>query len=258
MARNHAECVRMIDAFRSANLPLFVAYYRRALPRFLKARELVAGDALGRITGVSCRFSGAYHRNLAPGAALPWRLRPEESGGGLFLDLGCHTLDILDFLLGPLEDASGSAANVASAHDVEDNVALQFRIASGALGTARWNFAASERADEILIEGDQGELTLATFGDGPLELRRASGTERFSIDNPVHIQGPMIASVVNDLRGQGRCESTGVSAARTQGVMDAALDRYYGGRQRPFWNDVPGWPGRRPAVVPIKRGLAGA
>jgi predicted dehydrogenase len=245
MARNHAECLSMAHAFRKASVPLFVAYYRRALPRFLKARELVRDHALGRITGVACRFSGAYHRNLDPGAALPWRLRAKESGGGIFLDLGCHTLDALDFLLGPLESATGSAANVASPHDVEDCVTLQFRVASGALGTAHWNFAASARTDEILVQGDEGELAMSTFGDAPLELRRPTGIQRFAIENPPHIQEPMIASVVGDLRGDALCESTGLSAARTQAVMDAALDGYYGGRQRAFWEDPTSWPGRR-------------
>jgi 1,5-anhydro-D-fructose reductase (1,5-anhydro-D-mannitol-forming) len=245
MARNHAECMRMVEAFQSANVPLFVAYYRRALPRFLKARELVAAHALGRITAVGCRFSGSYHRNIEPGAPLPWRLRPEQSGGGLLLDLGSHTLDVLDFLLGPLEGVSGIAANVASPHDVEDSVVMQFRVAAGALGTARWNFAAGARADQILIEGEDGALEMTTFGDDPIELRRASGTERFAITNPAHIQEPMIATVVSDLRGEGRCESTGVSAARTQAVMDAALEGYYGGRDRAFWADVASWPGRR-------------
>jgi 1,5-anhydro-D-fructose reductase (1,5-anhydro-D-mannitol-forming) len=244
MARNHAECRRMLEAFRSANVPLFAAYYRRALPRFLKARELVADRALGRITGVGCRFAGPYHRNVVAGAPLPWRLRPEDSGGGLLLDLGCHTLDILDFLLGPLTAVSGTAVNVASPHDVEDNVVIQFRVAAGALGMARWNFAGSTRADEILVEGEEGELCMTTFGDEPLELRRASGVERFAIGNPAHIQEPMIASVVGDLRGVAECESTGVSAARTQAVMDAALDGYYGGRDRPFWTDPASWTGR--------------
>jgi predicted dehydrogenase len=245
MARNHAECLRMVDAFATAKTPLFVAYYRRALPRFLKARELLRSHALGRITGVACRFSGDYRQRLVPGTALPWRLRAEESGGGLLLDLGCHTLDVLDFLLGPLQDANGAAANVASPHDVEDNVVMHFRLESGALGTARWNFAASARADEILIEGEDGELRLTTFGDEPLELRLVSGTERFAIPNPTHIQEPMIAAVVADLRGGERCESTGVSAARTQAVMDAVLDGYYGGRDRAFWGDPASWPGRR-------------
>ena len=245
MARNHAECLRMVEAFQTAKVPLFVAYYRRALPRFLKARELIAERALGRITGVGCRLAGDYHRHAVAGAPLPWRLRPEESGGGLLLDLGSHTLDLLDWLVGPLENVSGAAANVASQHEVEDNVVMQFRLASGALGTARWNFAAGASADEILIEGDEGELKLTTFGDDPVELRRASGIERFAIAHPAHIQEPMIATVVGELRGEGRCESTGASAARTQAVMDAALDGYYGGRDRPFWTDVASWPGRR-------------
>jgi predicted dehydrogenase len=221
-----------------------VAYYRRALPRFLKARQLIAERALGRITSVGCHFSGAYHRELASGAALPWRFRAEQSGGGLLLDLGSHTLDVLDFLLGPLEGVSGTAVNVATPCDVEDNVVIDFRVASGALGTARWNFAAGTRADEILIEGEDGALRMTTFGEDAIELCRGTGTVRFPIGNPTHIQQPMIASVVGDLRGVAHCESTGVSAARTQAVMDAVLEGYYGGRARPFWEDATSWPGR--------------
>ncbi|HEY7374191.1 MAG TPA: Gfo/Idh/MocA family oxidoreductase, partial [Polyangia bacterium] len=97
MARNLAECARMVDAFAAAGLPLFVAYYRRALPRFLRARDLIASGALGRLTGVRYRQSGPYHHDVEArvreGAALPWRLEAEHAGGGLFLDVGCHTLD---------------------------------------------------------------------------------------------------------------------------------------------------------------------
>jgi len=47
MARTHSECLRMIAAFEQANVPLFVAYYRRALPRFLKVKEIIASGRLG-------------------------------------------------------------------------------------------------------------------------------------------------------------------------------------------------------------------
>src|SRR5688572_4627706 len=40
MARSAAECRAMVEAFERARQPLFVAYYRRALPRFLKVREI--------------------------------------------------------------------------------------------------------------------------------------------------------------------------------------------------------------------------
>ena len=99
MARSFSECRRMVEAFEAAKVPLFVAYYRRALARFRAVRDLVAAGKLGAITGASYRYASPAHRNVATGEP-PWRLRPEESGGGLFLDLGSHTLDILDFILG--------------------------------------------------------------------------------------------------------------------------------------------------------------
>ena len=179
MARNHAECQRMIAAFAAAGVPLFVAYYRRALPRFVRARDLVAAGELGTITGVSYRLSGPYHRDVVAGVRqgtpLPWRLQAEHAGGGLFLDLGCHTLDILDFICGPLEEVRGAAANLGTPCAVEDTVALTFRTGGGALGTAQWLFAAAERADEIVISGDRAELRLSTFGNEPVELRRGDG-----------------------------------------------------------------------------------
>ena len=56
MAMTHAECVRMNDAFRAAGVPLFVAYYRRALPRFLEVRRLLDSGAIGPVTDVHVRI----------------------------------------------------------------------------------------------------------------------------------------------------------------------------------------------------------
>src|SRR5580700_3113152 len=95
MARSHAECRQMAAAFERAGLPLFVAYYRRALDRFINARNLIPRDAIGRVTGVNYRFTSPAAK--LGGLPLPWRLQAEYAGGGLFLDLGCHTLDIIDF-----------------------------------------------------------------------------------------------------------------------------------------------------------------
>jgi 1,5-anhydro-D-fructose reductase (1,5-anhydro-D-mannitol-forming) len=243
MARNHAECQRMVQAFGAAGLPLFVAYYRRGLDRFIKARELVTTGALGTLTGVSYRYAAPHHVNLP--ATLPWRLDAAQAGGGLFLDLGCHTLDVLDFVLGPLEQVQGDAANRATPHAVEDSVALTFRTGSGVLGVAHWNFASTVRVDEIVFSGDTGELRLSTFGNEPLELHRGADVQRFELPNPAHIQEPLIQSIVDQLKGTGSCESTSVSAARTSALMDAVLLAYYGTRADGFWQRPEGWPGRR-------------
>ena len=53
MARNAAESREITAVFHAAKVPLFVAFYRRALPRNLRAREIVRGGELGTITDVT-------------------------------------------------------------------------------------------------------------------------------------------------------------------------------------------------------------
>lgn len=244
MARNYTECLRMVESFRSAGLPLFVAYYRRALRRFLKAKQLVQSGRLGEITGVAYRYqSPSQHQTDLKN--LPWRLQAEHSGGGIFLDLGSHTLDILDFILGPLEHVHGTAANMLGRYEVEDTVAMSFQTQSGAVGIASWNFASAGHADIIEIAGGLGCVSLSTFGQEPVRLETAEGVEEFDLPNPPHVQQPLVQTIVDELLGRGQCPSTGQSAARTARVMDMVLESYYGGRDDGFWKDPQSWPGRQ-------------
>ena len=235
MARNHAECVRMIEAFRAAGVPLFVAYYRRSLPRFVKAKQLIDEGRIGRVTGLVYRHT----RLFRPFQGDEWRLDPAVAGGGLLLDLGSHALDLFDFLLGPLTDVKGSAARFAEGV-VEDVVVMNFRTASGALGSASWNFAAASRNDVIEIDGTNARLVMPCFGDDPLRLETPPGkVEQFALPHPPHIQQPLIQTIVNQLLGRGgACPSTGESAARTSKVMDDVLESFYGSRADGFWEDV--------------------
>jgi predicted dehydrogenase len=241
MARHTPECSRMIEDFAQAGQKLFVAYYRRCLPRFVQVRQLLADDALGRPTGVRHHWAEPRHRN-ADGV---WRVDAAKAGGGLFLDLGSHALDLLDHLFGPLTNVSGVAANLASAYAVEDVVAMSFQTETGMPGTATWNFASAFRDDLLEISGTEGRLTCSVFGNEPLRLETASGVQTFDQPNPPHVQQPLIQTVVDDLLGRGACPSTGESARRTSQVMDQVLAAYYGGRDDEFWRRPDTWPGRR-------------
>ena len=244
MARNLAECRRMIAAFADARLPLFVAYYRRGLPRFLTVKELIDSGRVGQVTMLHYRYASNKMCRIEP-SKLEWRLLAEQSGGGHFLDLGSHALDIFDFLLGPIEQVHGAAANLASACDVEDAVAMHCRFHNGAMAVAGWNFAAADQEDAIAITGTLGKITLSVFGNDPVVLTTASGVETFERPNPPHIQQPLIQGIVDQLQGRGACPSTGESAARTTWVMDQVLSDYYGGREDDFWTRPESWPGRR-------------
>lgn len=243
MARNAVECDRMNEAFAKAGLPLFVAFYRRALPRFLAAKRLLDQGRLGRLTHVSCRYTG--NRPPWDTEPLPWRFVAKHSGGGLFLDLGSHTLDILDYMLGPLRDVTGTASNRAGVYDVEDRVTMQFRTPGDVEGSAQWDFAGKSYEDIITFTGSDGALQLSTFGDEPLQLDARGRKNAFPFSNPEHIQQPLIQTIVDQLRGKGTCPSTGTSAARTSRVMDQVLADYYGGRDNAFWDRPHTWPGPR-------------
>jgi 1,5-anhydro-D-fructose reductase (1,5-anhydro-D-mannitol-forming) len=239
MARHGPECDRMLEAFAAAKLPLFVAYYRRLLPRFVAAGQLIQGGRVGRITGISYRTAAPKH--LAPKG---WRFDAAVGGGGVFVDTVSHVLDLLDFLVGPLTEAEGNAANLASAYAVEDTVALAFR-AAGVPGVMSCNFANATFEDSLRISGTEGELACSVFGSDPLRLQTSKGIETIDRPNPRHVQQPLIQSVVDDLLGKGRCPSTGESALRTTRVIDRVLGPYYGGRDDEFWTRPETWPGRR-------------
>ena len=64
---------------------------------------------------------------------------------------------------------------------------------------------------------------------------------KFEVPDPPHIQQPLIQTMVNELLGKGTCASTGASAARASAVMDAALSRFYNGRDDEFWNRPETW-----------------
>ncbi len=223
MAMTHAECVRMNDAFRAAGVPLFVAYYRRALPRFLEVRRLLDSGAIGPVTDVHVRIAEPLARGEA---AAGWRFDPAIAGAGLFYDLASHCLDVLDFLLGPIAEASGFAVNTGGTYGTEDVTAGAFRFSRGMVGTGTWNFNADRQEDWMVFTGPLGQLTTPVFTDGDVVITRGSEQEILPLRNPPHVHQPLIQTIVDELRGRGRCESTGDSGARASWVMDRLLERY--------------------------------
>ena len=222
MAMDGDECEAMLAASRETGMPLFVAYYRRALPRFAKVRQLLQAGAIGAPRQVCVTLHRPLDTRVAGAAELPWRLRPEIAGGGLFVDLGSHTLDLLDFLFGPIADVTGSASS-CGAYPAEDTVAMRFAFADGVRGEGDWCFRSDASRDEVLIEGDAGRLRFATFAEAPVVLENAAGVQAFELPNPRHIQLPLQEAMMAQLRGEGACPSTGESAARTTRVIDAVL-----------------------------------
>jgi len=223
MARTALECEEMISACDEAGVGLFVAYYRRAMPRFTKVKELLDSGRIGQPRTVSIRNERPAQRETDHGE---WRIDPQVSGGGYFVDLGSHILDVLDWLLGPVTYAAGVATNRGRGYPAEDLVAGVFSFHSGVEGVGVWDYDSFQDKDQIEIIGTAGALRFSCFADEPLQLVTAQGVERIEAPYPETVQLPLVQTVVNALTGHGESPSTGHSALRTARVIDRLLSDY--------------------------------
>ena len=151
---------------------------------------------------------------------------PEISGGGHFVDLGSHILDLLDWLLGPVTNATGIATNRSGRYPAEDLVTGVFSFRSGVEGVGVWNYDSFQHKDQVEIIGSAGALRFSCFDDDPLRLLTARGVEQIKAPYPETVQLPLIQTVVNALTGHGESPSNGHSALRTARVIDDLLLDY--------------------------------
>ncbi|HNW53942.1 MAG TPA: Gfo/Idh/MocA family oxidoreductase [Bacteroidales bacterium] len=224
MARNVAECEEMIRVSNETGQPLFVAYYRRRLPCFLKIKELVDNRVIGDIKTIHVQL----HHQLRPEDTLPgktpWRLMPEISGGGYFHDLASHQFDYLEYLLGPVKEAKGISLNQAGLYPADDMVTAAFVFESGVSGTGSWCFTVHEnlRTDTAVLVGSEGRITFSFFDNQDIFVEKSDGSmEKFTVPHPENIQQPLIQTIVDQMLGKGSCPSTGLTGIRASMIMEA-------------------------------------
>jgi 1,5-anhydro-D-fructose reductase (1,5-anhydro-D-mannitol-forming) len=225
MARTWEECRQINDAASKKGLPVFVAYYRRALDYFLKVKELIDSGQLGKLLFVNIQQHFPAREKDGNREDPPWHVVPSISGGGYFHDVGCHALDILFYFFGDPLEVQGYTANRGGLYEPEDTLGVILRMPGNLLVSGSWNFITPEsyRKDLVEVVGEKAKVKFSIFSFAPITLIRETGREQFELAQPEHIQMPLIKTIVSELRGKGHCPSTGDSAAVTSWVMDQVL-----------------------------------
>ncbi|MCD6200242.1 MAG: Gfo/Idh/MocA family oxidoreductase [Bacteroidales bacterium] len=231
MARTYEECLEMNRVSAETGMPLFVAYYRRRLPGFLKIKEWLETGKIGTPRLVSLRLLLPPRREDLDRHNPPWHVIPEISGAGYFYDLASHQFDILDYFFDPVKKTQSVVTNMAGLYEAEDTVVADFTFDTGVLGQGMWHFAAApeDKTDTLTIYGSEGSIHFSTFETIPVRLVTGTGTREYHYNNPENIQFNLIKTVVAELQGKGKglCPSTGISAARTSRVLENIVKSYY-------------------------------
>jgi predicted dehydrogenase len=228
MALNYKECQKINRAAEKAHIPVFVAYYRRALPGFLKVKDLISAGVIGKPLFVQLQlFKSPSPEELS--GKLPWRVDPRVSGGGHFFDLASHQMDYLDFVFGPVLKLKSLVLNQARLYKAEDYVSAEFLFTNNIAGTGTWSFGSSIQSsrDTIEITGDKGYIKFSCFNFEPIVLENKDGRKEFVNEKPEHVQFFLIEQVVRALIENGTAVSTGITASRTSRVLDDIVKEYY-------------------------------
>ena len=222
MASTGEECRIINEAAEKAGLPVFVAYYRRGLEYFKKVKSVIDEGSLGKILHINLQQYYPARNEDYDRENLPWRVIPEDAGGGYFHDLGCHALDILFHIFGDPLEVSGKTANVAGMYEPEDSLSASLLLPDNIVLTGSWNFVSPKAIQRDLIEvvGEKGMLSFGIFSFKPIILDTGDHKETIATIQPEHIQMPLISTIVSELNGQGRCPSTGRTAEITSEAMD--------------------------------------
>lgn len=227
LAASYPDCQRINRISAQTGVPCFVAYYRRLLPYFQKVHQLVEEGAVGKVINVQIRFA-VPPRDLDYNAEnLPWRVQRDIAGGGYFYDLAPHQIDLLQEMFGPILRAHGHCANRGGLYQTEDTVSASFQFGDGLPGSGSWCFVAHETAktDRIEIIGDRGQLSFSVFTYQPIVLQNEQGHWGYTIENPPHVQMPLIQNIVEHLQGRGHCSCDSISATTVNWVMDRILGK---------------------------------
>lgn len=223
MAPSYEACLRINAAFEDRKLPLFVAYYRRSLPRFLQVKEWIDQNKIGAIRHIHWHFSKPANA-IDKSGSYNWRTDAKIAPGGYFDDLASHGLDLFVHLLGPIKSANGTAENKQGLYTAKDHIKGQWVHNWGVTGYGTWDFGAEKREDIVKIYGNEGNITFSVFGEAPIVLERDDDTKSLNVANPEHVQWNHVQNIKAHLSGESQHPSLGDTATHTAWVMDQILE----------------------------------
>ena len=218
MSVDVASCIRMKEAADKAGVKLCVAHYRRALPKFIKIKQLLTEKRIGNIRAVNITL---FASDVSEKVSKSWRVDPGLAGAGLFYDLAPHQLDLAIYFFGNAIEPVGYSANQARLYPAEDIVTGIAKLENNILLTGTWCFTVAKGLEKDIFEiiGSEGKISFSVFGH-EIEIDNGHEKETINFTPPEHIQQPMIEKVVSYFSGIDENPCSATEAIKSMFVME--------------------------------------
>ncbi|MFY0598665.1 MAG: Gfo/Idh/MocA family oxidoreductase [Cyclobacteriaceae bacterium] len=218
---------RILETAQTKNVKAVGAYYRRSLPLFIKVKELIDQNVLGKIDSININLLQSRFYDHIAKTESNWRLDSEISGGGLFHDLAPHMLDIIYWIFGKPLEVIGGSENRGEYSKVSDYTFLRASFQKGERLEGVWDFNFTEgfQQDTCLITGENGYIKFSFFALNPLEICiNDQAHEKMEFQNPQNIQLNMISDVVKYFLNKGTNPCSISDALVSMEMIDATVN----------------------------------
>ena len=190
-----------IEACEAAGVKLAVIFQVRFMPGVQALRGAVELGQLGKLV-----MGDAYvkwHRTQEYYDSSDWRGTWEMDGGGVLMNQAIHHVDLLQWMMGPVESVFGRTATLVHERiEVEDTAVACFRFANGALGTIAACTSASKGVPARLeIRGETGTVILE---EGKIALWDVEGVPQPEVESMDLGSGASDPSAITSLGHQAQ------------------------------------------------------
>lgn len=204
MATRYDDAVAMVTACARAGVQYATAFDQRFQARHVLLRELVASGALGTVTAVRIHYACW----LPPDWTVDnWRVDPVRAGGGAFIDLAPHGLDLIQMVLGePIVELHVLLQRRVFEYPVDDGAVAIARLRSGTLATMNVAYNCPEAYPRRTLEvlGTRAKVdaidTMGQVAGGRLLVTTSGGVTTERAVSPEDDRSPFEASVTTFAR----------------------------------------------------------
>lgn len=223
--------LRMVDAADRANSHLFIVKQNRLNPTLQLLKKAVDNRRFGRI--YMCTVNVLWSRPQEYYDSAKWRGTWEFDGGAL-MNQASHYVDLMDWVVGPVQSVHAMTATLARHIEVEDSAVANIRWRSGALGSVSVTMLAYKQNFEgsLTILGEKGTVRIGGMALNEIkhwefekpeaddEKVRDANYQTASVYGKGHT--PFYKNVIESLRGEALPLTDGREGLRSLELLIAA------------------------------------
>jgi UDP-N-acetyl-2-amino-2-deoxyglucuronate dehydrogenase len=231
MATKWDEGMAMVRECRDAGVKLFVVKQNRLNATMQRVKAAVEGGRFGRIFMVNVNVFWTRPQSYYDDA--PWRGRWDMDGGA-FLNQASHYVDMVDWLVGPVDSVHAYTATLARDIEAEDTGVMSLRLRQGGLASINVTMLTHGRNFEgsITILGERGTVRIGGVAvnridhwefdeprseDAQIEDASYATPSVYGFGHPLYY-----ANVIDTLRGEAHAQVDGYEGLRSLEVVIAA------------------------------------